>query len=218
MAFFALGLEKVTIFSNREWWFGEAEVRFHSFATDRQLSLPDAQGLVSAQSLQEKRVLARKLAQDVLGRWETINVENIPDEHTFEFGDTGRILYQSDSIPNRVDWFMLAVDDDRGLRDVGAGLDEFLTDDRTDKIANAIVALASASGNPAAAAGIVLGKQLLKGIAFVLKRNADDQLGVIEQSFIRPLHYPKGTRQGVGVQDLTANMWYDYFIYGTNEM
>jgi hypothetical protein len=44
MAFFALGLEKVSLFSNRE-IIGSAEVRFHSFVADEQLSLPGAEAI-----------------------------------------------------------------------------------------------------------------------------------------------------------------------------
>ena len=213
MAFFALGLERVTIYSNRE-WFSSAEVRFHSFVSHEQLSLPGAQALLDANTSQQRRTVVQGLAKDVIGLWETVNVENIPDRHTFEFGDTGRVLYRSNIIPISLDWFMLVIDDDSDIRNIGERLDSFLTNDRVDSIANAIISLAGAGGNPAAAAGIVLGKQLLKGISFVLKGNSDDQIGVVEQSFIRPLHYPNGSRHGIGVQDLTGNMWYDYFIYG----
>lgn len=216
MGFFALGIQKATIYSNRE-WFNTAEVRFHSFASNDQLSLPGAQAIMSATTPADRKKIVHGLAVDVLGLWETINIENIPDRHTFEFGDTGRILYRSQEIPPSLDWFMLVIEDDSDIRSLGNKLDQFLTDTRVDSAADAIVTLAGATGNPAAAAGVVLGKLLLRGITFLLKGNEDDQLGVIEQSFIRELHYPKGTRHGVGVQDLSGNMWYDYFIYGTKE-
>lgn len=213
MGFFALGLEQVLIYSDRD-WFGYGEVRFHSFVSDQHLSLPGAQALMDATSLTERRAIVKGLTTDVLSLWETIDIENISDHHRFKFGDTGKVLYQSDTIPMRLDWFMVAIDDDGDLRKVGKNLEAFMTDERVDTISSAIVSMANASGNPAAAAGIVLGKQLLKGISFVLKNNSDDQVGVVEQSFVRPLHYPAGTRHGVGVPDLSGNMWYDYFIYG----
>jgi len=217
MSFFALGLEKITIYNNRE-WFNSAEVRFHSFVSDGHLSLPQAQSLMDTNSDDERREIVKSLATSVLGLWETINIENIPDRHTFTFGDTGRIVFRSAEIPVSIDWFLLAIESDKDIRELGARMDEYLTNERIDKVANAIATVASATITPAAAAGIVLGKELLSAITFLLKGNKDDQLGVIEQSFIRPLHYPNGTRQGIGVQDLSANMWYDYFIYGTDEI
>ena len=217
MGFFALGLEKVTIYNNRE-WFNSAEVRFHSFVVDRQLSLLKAQDLLDARTASQRRKIVRTLAVNVLGLWQTVEVTDIPDRHTFTFGDTGRILYRSAEIPNSLDWFMVAIDDDSNIRRLGQRLGKYLTDQRADNMANAIVTLIGASMGPATAAGIVLGKELIGGISYLLKGNRDDQLGVIEQSFIRPLHYPSGTRHGVGVQDLSGNMWYDYFIYGTDEV
>ncbi len=215
MSFFALSLEKVTIYNNRE-WLSSAEVRFHSFVADRQLSLPQAQGLMNSDTVEERREIVKSLAVSVLGLWETINIENIPDRHTFTFGDTGRIVFRSTEIPISLDWFLLAVESDKDIRELGTRMDEFLTNERIDKVANSIATVASATITPAAAAGIVLGKELLSAITFLLKGNKDDQLGVIEQSFIRPLHYPNGTRHGVGVQDLSGNMWYNYSIYGTD--
>ena len=203
MAFFAFGLEKVTIYSNRE-WFSSGEARFHSFVSHDQLSLPGAQALLDAKTFDERRTAVKILAQEVVALWETVKIENIPDRHTFEFGDTGRILYRSKNIPTSFDWFMLAVEDDSDIREIGERLGSFLTSNKVDSIAKAIMDLAGKTVNPAAAAGIVLGKFLLKGISSILKGNADDQLGVVEQSFIRPRDYPRGSRHGTGIQDLSG--------------
>lgn len=217
MAFFALCLTKATVYNNRE-WFNTSEVRFHSFVTDGQLSLPEAQGLMDADETERRDLIRNTLAPAVLSHWNTITVENIPDRHTFEFGDTGRILFRSNYIPTSLDWFMVVVEDDSDLSRVGDGLINYLTDERVDRVAKGIVGLTHTTMNPATAATIILGKELLGGISFVLRGNPDDQLGVVEQSFIRAVHYPRGAREAVGVQDLSGNMWYDYFLYGTNEV
>ena len=217
MAFFALGLEKVSLFSNRK-IIGSAEVRFHSFVADEQLSLPGAEAIQTERDSAARREIVRELVPAVIGKWETIPIQNIPDRHTFTFGDSGRILYRSSIIPTSLDWMMLVIEDDRDIQDLGSDIEEFFTDDRLDSAAGAIMTLAGVASSPAAAAGIVLGKMVVKGITFVTQNNEDDQLGVIEQSFIRPLHYPAGTRHGVSVGDLSGNMWYDYFISGTNEI
>lgn len=222
MSFFALGLEKISIYNNSEGFLGlfnKAEVKIYSFVmADKQLNLPDAQKLLNSTSQEEKRKLTKQLAESVMGYWESITIEGIRDRHTIDFGDTGKIVYRSNKIPNSLDWFMLVIESDQDIRDFGTNLSEYLTNDRVDKITNAIVTAASTTLSPAAAAGVVLGKELLSAITFMMKKNKDDQLGVIEQSFIRPLHYPKGTRHGIGIKDVTGNMYYDYFIHGTDEV
>jgi hypothetical protein len=217
MSFFALGIEKATIYSNRE-VFSPAEVRFHSFVADQQLSLPEAERLVSATDVEERREIVRNMVPAVAAKWETIPIGGIPDRHTFVFGDTGRIVYRAAEIPLAIDWLMFVIEDDSDIRQFGSQIDEFFTDDRLDNVASSIIALSGAAMTPPVAAGIALGKMMVRGFTFFAKGNQDDQLGVIEQSFIRPLHFPQGTRHGVGIQDLSSNMWYDYFIYGTDEM
>ena len=75
--------------------------------------------------------------------------------------------------------------------------------------------IASVTASPQTAAAIIIVKSLVKGITFFMKKNKNDQLGLLEQSFIRELHYPNGRRTADGVQDLTKNMKYDYTIFGT---
>ena len=82
MAFFALGLEKVSLFSNRE-IIGSAEVRFHSFVADEQLSLPGAEAIQTERDPVARREIVRELVPAVIGKWETIPIQNIPDRHTF---------------------------------------------------------------------------------------------------------------------------------------
>lgn len=218
MGFFALGIEKIKIHKIYE-FIGKGEVRFHSFVSDRQLTLPGAQALLNATSASDRKDVVMELATDVISRWESITIDNVKEGHSFEFGDTGRILYRSDSIPQSLDWFMLAIEDDQKVRDLGSRLEEFFSDDRVDKVTGAINTLVTGTSavSPGAAAGIVLGKTLLSGMTFLMKRKKDDLLAIIEQSFIRQLHYPTGTRYKKEVQDLTANAWYDYFIYGSDE-
>lgn len=215
MNFFALGLEKATIYANREW--GKAEVKFWSFVADQQFSLPQADDILSASKKEEKRTIVRELIPSFLTRWEGITIGHIPDRHTFVFGDTGRILYRAKKIPLTLDWIMFVIEDDTDIRTLGEQLGTFFTDEKVDTIAAAITTLAGLTATPAVAAGIVLAKELIRGVSFVLKKNENDQLGVVEESFIRPRDYPTGTRHGVGVADLSGNMWYDYFIYGIEE-
>ena len=218
VSLFALGLEKVTIYSNRE-WFNSAEVRFHSIVVaDEELSVPGAERIMVADTLEERREIVRSSINQIVQEWKSTNITDIPDRHTFVFGDTGQIVYKSSKIPTKLCWCMLVIDDDTDIRSLGDEINNHLTDDGVNEVLKAIAALASTNITPAAAAGIVLGKELIGLVTEILKGNKDDQIGVINQSFIRPLHYPQGTAHGIGVQDWSGNMWYDYFIYGSDEL
>jgi hypothetical protein len=113
---------------------------------------------------------------------------------------------------------MLAIGNDDDVRKLGANIDQVLPDSQADSLAANIMALASVAASPQAAAAIAVAKVLIRGVTFFLKNNENDQLGLIEQSFVRQLHYPDGKRTKAGVQDLTGNMWYDYTIFGTDEV
>lgn len=59
-----------------------------------------------------------------------------------------------------------------------------------------------------AATGIVIRNMLGRGFTFALGENEDDPTGVLEESFIRALHYPQGTPHATtaGVTDLPRNV------------
>jgi hypothetical protein len=214
-AFFAMGIEKMQIVSNRE-WIGNAEVKFWSFASDEKIQLP-VEDTFASQSLDEQRAAVRSAADTVLGMWEGIEIDNVEDGHTIRWGDTGVILFQRDYIPMMLNWTMFAMESDDDIRQMGSAVQNFLTDERVNSIAGSIRAIAGTSASPASAAALTLGKQVMQAVTTNMMGNEDDQLAVIQQSFIRPRDYPAGTRQGVGVQSMKGNAWYDYFIYGMSE-
>lgn len=199
-------------------WFNPAQVKFYSFVADGFLSLPELDQLLAATSPNEKRAAVRSMAANVLNQWEGVQVTDRESDHIFRFGDTGRILYRNPKIPESIDWIMLVIDNEQDVRDLGARIEQLLPDAQVDSLAGAIITLAGVSGSPQAAAAIVVSKMLVKVITVALKGDANDQLGVIEQSFIRDLHYPDGKRTGAGVEDLGGNMWYDYTVFGTNDV
>ncbi len=214
--FFALGIEKMQIVSNRE-WIGNAEVKFWSFASDEKIQLPVADDFAD-KPLEEQRETVKSAADAVVGMWEGIEVDGIEDGHTIRWGDTGVILFQRDYIPMMMNWTMFALEKDRDIREMGSVVREHLTDDKVDSIVGSIMTIAGSSASPASAAALTLGKHVMQAVTGSMMSNQDDQLAVIQQSFIRPRHYPTGTRQGVGVQSMKGNAWYDYFIYGMSEM
>lgn len=212
MSFFALGIERLKIISNRE-WFGSAEVKFWSFASDEGWEFPKFE---SFQSLSEtdRNLLVQKALKSVAQGWTSHEYQYVSDEQVITYGDTGVILYERENIPNRLHWTMFGLESDEQVRNLGAALDDFFTEDRVNSIAKAVLAVTATAASPVTAAALVLAKHSMQGVTTLLKGRGDDQIALIRQSFIRPLHFPTGTRHGVGVSSLLGNMWYDYFIYG----
>lgn len=215
MAFYLI-LDKAKIHKNRE-LLNSAEVKFYSFVSDMSFSLPGLDQLLTASDPEDKREAVRNMARNVLSQWEGIEVQHVKDGDTFEFGDTGRVLYRSEIIPESFDWIMLVIENDKDVRRLGEKIEQILSARQTDSLAATIMELAAVAASPQTAAAIALSKMLIKGLTFHLKGNENDQLGLIEQSFVRQLHYPSGRRFGTRIQDLTGNMWYDYTIFALED-
>lgn len=193
--------------------FSRAEVKFYSFAADQDLSIPELDIAMGTESHERIRDAIRPAVEQLMGRWESVLIENVRKDHVFEFGDTGKVFYAAGTVPPRVDWIMLAVESDRHIRDLRAHLTEILPDDEVDSIARNVVTLMGRGMNPGAEAVLSLAKFAMKALTRFMAHNGNDQVGYVEQSFIKALHYPRGDRSAQGVQDLTANMWYDYTIF-----
>ncbi len=211
---FYLILDRAQIQKKYE-FLGKAEAKFYSFVADSHFSMPVLDSLMDIKSVDEMRPKIADAAKAVLSKWEGVEVRNIRADHVFEFGDTGRKLHESDSIPDSLDWIMLVIELDRDVRELGNHIQDILPDSEIDSLAKNIIALASAATTPQVTAAIAITKFLAKGITHFMKKNKNDQLGLVEQSFIRELHYPNGKRTANEVTDLTGNMWYDYTIFGT---
>lgn len=213
---FYLILDKVQINKKHE-IFNTAEVNFWSFVNDGMLSLPGLDILLSTQDPATQRSKIQEMAKFVLNKWISVQVQNVKTGHFFSFGGTGKILFQSDKIPEFLDWIFFAIEDDTDVREFGGDIDNLLNDDQIDSMASNIIKIASLSVNPEAAAVIAISKMLVRSITSCIKKNKNDQIGLVEQSFIRELHYQNGKRTSVGNSDLTNNMIYDYTIFGVEK-
>ncbi len=191
-----------------------AEAKFYSFVADGMLSLPELEELLAAADPADKRELVRRMGEQVLGRWESVQVDHVEAGHTFRFGDTGKILYRAPTIPQSLDWVMLVIESDQDVRELGDRIGQVLPDARANSLVRDLKALASTAASPQAAAAVAVAKAVIAGVTTILKGNKNDQLGLIEQSFVRELHYPDGVRVSGDVQDLTGNMWYAYTLFG----
>lgn len=201
-----------------------AEVKFYSFVADDQLSLPGLDQLLSTANpdevranIEEMRPRVRAMAKTIVSKWESVQINNVRANHVFGFGDTGKVLFRANRIPDFIDWIMLVIEIDEDVRELGAKLDDFITDDEIDDLSRNVLKLAGAVATPQYMAAVAIGKFVMKKTAAFMKENKNDQLGLVEQSFTREMHYPLGKRQVDGTQDLTGNMWYDYTIFGLDE-
>ena len=210
---FYLILDKVQINKKYE-IFNTAEVNFWSFVNDGMMSLPGLDILLSTENPESQRSTVKEMTKFILNQWIGVQVQNVKAGHFFNFGDTGKILFQSKKIPEFLDWIFLAIEDDTDLRDLGSDIDKILPDEQIASLTNNIITIAAASANPQAAAAIAIAKTLVRGITYFIKKDKNDQLGLVEQSFIKELHYPNGKRTSAGNTDLTRNMMYDYTIFG----
>ncbi len=214
---FYLILEKAKIHKVREVLWNPAEIKFYSFVADSLISLPGLDQLLSASNPGDQRSTIREMARFILDQWTSVEITNIRDGHIFKFGDTGKILYRSDSIPDSLDWLMLTIEIDEDVRSFGEDMGRILPDEQINSFAQNIINLATTSVAPQITAAFELTKILIKSVTYFLKKNENDQLGLIEQSFVREIHYPEGKRIVAGEEDQTGNMWYDYQIFGVEE-
>ncbi len=213
MASRILRLEKARIHKKYD-PLNKAEVKFYTFAADQNLSLPELEILLGTKDPAEVRENIKAAAKAILNRWERVTVRNVPKNHIFTFGDTGRIVYDAPAIPDRLDWLMLVLEVDRDIRNLGERVDEILPKIEADSLAEKMTGFVTKNASaPHLDIAVALGKLLLQSITFFMKKNKNDQTGIVEQSFFRDLDFPGGTRHGKEVQNLTGNMWYTYTLF-----
>ena len=213
---FYLVLDKALVLDNREPLWFSAEMKFYSFAATETFKLPQLDALMGTTDLAELRPAIRDAAKDVLSKWESVQVHNIKANHIFNFGDTGKILHVSPTTPEHLNWLMLVIESDKDIRDLGLHLSEILSDDQVDALGANLKKIVGAT-TPQLDLAVALSKILIRGVTSFMKKNKNDQAGLVEQSFIRELHYPTGRRHGEEVSDLTGNMWYDYTIFSQDD-
>ncbi|ERN41565.1 hypothetical protein KR51_00017830 [Rubidibacter lacunae KORDI 51-2] len=209
-----LRLEKVKIHKKFEPLpFDKAEVKFYSFVADESLSIPELDVLLASTDPSTVRAQIKDVSKAILDRWESVLIENVKKNHVFTFGDTGKVIYRSTTIPESLDWLMLVVEIDRDIQNLSDRIDEILPEASADKLAENLAPLAELEALPQLDAARAISKFLLRSVTTFMKNNKNDQIGLIEQSFVRKFDYPDGRREGDEIQDLTGNMWYTYKLF-----
>ena len=194
-----------------------AQVKFLSFVTRSDQSVPDLDDWVRTNDPAAKKSALQTLVADVLSTRALTEVDRVQDNVPVSFGDTGLILYEAEEIPEAFTWTFLAIRSSRDVREAAGDVNDVLSEPDFGSFATSVFSLIKAGStlaNPAYAAAIEVAKFVAQVGARRLMRKGDRQLGAVTVSFIRPEHYPQGIRESHDVHDMTGNMFFDYSIFG----
>ncbi|MGD8769128.1 MAG: hypothetical protein PVJ06_03695 [Desulfobacterales bacterium] len=213
MEFFVFRLNKLKILNNREW--GPGELKLLSFVTGQDVNLPVLDDLQRITDEERKKKIIQAAAQSVLSSKVLMQLDNVKDGHLMTFGDTGYALYTANKIPLSFNWSLMMFEIDEDINNLGRRVDGVISAPEFDGFVANVMILASASANPAAAAGVAIAKYIFGLVADTMIENKDDQIGLAYQSFNMFEHYPHGERKRDDVPDLSNNIRIDYSIFGT---
>jgi hypothetical protein len=143
----------------------------------------------------------------------SLEVNGVKDNQTLLFGDAGLLLYQSDTIPDRLDIQLWVIESDEDIRNFAVDADRVLDSDAF-KGLFAAVEVALAVTNPILSGVIAVGGVVVNLLRQKLRANKDDLVGYWQASLNRPEHYPHGTRDKQDVYDTTGNVLVDYTLFG----
>ena len=194
-----------------------AQVKFLSFVTRSDQSVPDLDDWVRTNDPAAKKSALQTLVADVLSTRALTEVDRVQDNVPVSFGDTGLILYEAEEIAEAFTWTFLAIRSSRAVREAAGDVNDVLSEPDFGSFATSVFSLIKAGStlaNPAYAAAIEVAKFVAQVGARRLMRKGDRQLGAVTVSFIRPEHYPQGIRESHDVHDMTGNMFFDYSIFG----
>ncbi len=218
---FYFRINKLKIIDNRESGFlfftrDRAEVKLLSFITTGNTDLPELANLMSAKSDEEKRKIIKETVKRCISSRTFVEIQNVRDNQTLTFGDTGYVLYQSEAIPDDFNWIFLAIESDKETRDFGQFLENIVEDEDFSIFSKDLLDILSetAANNPAYAAGLAIAKFVTGILIGLLKNDKDDLIGVLYTSLNRREHYPHSDRKKDNVPDITHNMLMDYTIFG----
>jgi len=208
---FYLRLNKLRILNNHQ-LLGEANVQLMSFVTLGKADFPMLDEFFQINDPQKKMDLVSQAITKVVCSRVTPAIEHIRDNQKIYFGDTGYNVFVSDSIPDDLNWMLLAVKSNQKVRDNAELLTTILSQSNISSIVKVIGTLAGAT-NPVIGAITVLSGFVADSLLTLYKNDKDKQLGLLLTSFIRQEHYPHGKRDKEDVPDTTGNMKIDYTIF-----
>lgn len=140
-------------------------------------------------------------------------IQRVKDNQLIFFGDTGYNVFVADTIPESVNWMLLAVKSNQQMVDNATLLTQILTEQNLTKLVGVLGVLSGAAA-PVTAAVTTLTTLVAESVLKLCVNAHDRQLGILLTSFTRQEHYPYGKRDMQNVPDATGNMKVDYTIFG----
>jgi hypothetical protein len=209
---FYLRLNKLRIYSNGT-LLGMSEVQLMSFVTLGEADFPMLNDFYRTSDLTQKRELVAQAVSRVVSSRVMPEIQRVKDNQLIFFGDTGYNVFVADTIPESVNWMLLAVKSGQEMLDNAALLTQILTESNLNTLVNTMGLLAGAA-SPVTAAVSTLTTLVAESVLKLCANSRDHQLGMLLTSFTRPEHYPYGKRDAQNVPDATGNMKVDYTIFG----
>jgi hypothetical protein len=209
---FYLRLNKLRIYSNGA-LLGMSEIQLMSFVTLGETDFPMLNEFFRTSDVTTKKELVAQAVARVVGSRIMPQIQRIKDNQIIYFGDTGYNVFVSDTIPENLNWMLLAIKSNQQLVDNASLLSQLLSEKNLETLVGTIGLLASAS-SPVTSAVSTLTTLVAESILKFCTNSKDRQLGLLLTSFIRQEHYPNGKRDAQDVPDATGNMKVDYTIFG----
>ncbi|MDB5250154.1 MAG: hypothetical protein JWQ40_4548 [Segetibacter sp.] len=220
---FFFRINKLKIFDNKEGkkfgLFGKdsAQVKLVSFVTTEQAELPNLTEFIQTNDEGAKNEILRAAVENVVSSRILTEIDNVKDNSTMTFGDTGFVLYQANKIPACFNWNFIAYESDKRHRETVALIDDITRHPDFPVFSGKLGGLLKNTPNPAFDAFNQISKFAIDTISKVAKENRDDMMGILFMSLNRTEHYNHGERKKDDVPDLTNNMLIDYSIFGFEE-
>lgn len=209
---FYLRLNKLRIYSNGA-LIGLTDLQLMSFVTLGEADFPMLNDFFRTSDATEKRNLIAQAVARVVSSRVMPEIQNVKDNQLIFFGDTGYNVFVADTIPENLNWMLLAIKSNQQTVDNATLLTQILTEQNLSKLVTTIGFLASAA-SPMTAAVSTLTTLVAESILKLCASTRDRQLGLLLTSFTRQEHYPFGKRDSQNVPDATGNMKVDYTIFG----
>jgi len=209
---FYLRLNKIRIFNNYR-LLGSSDLQLMSFVTMGEADFPKLNEFYRTSDAAVKKELIAQAVNKVLNSRIMPQIQRIKDNQVIYFGDTGYNVFVNDTIPQDLNWMLLAIKSSQQLVDNATLAGEIITEQNLNSLVVTIAMLAGVA-SPVTAAVSTLTLLVAQSVLKVCTNAKDHQLGLLLTSFVRQEHYPNGKRDAQDVPDATGNMKVDYTIFG----
>jgi hypothetical protein len=206
--------------------FNSAELRIYSYVTALPAGLDLSVGSVTLSDLaglpdeaaRKQFLLEATLAEtNRFSQSSSLEINEVKDNQTLLFGDSGLVIYSGDAIPAKLDIRLWVIESDDDVRRFAVDAD-WVFDSDAFKGLFAAVETALAITNPILGSAIAVGGVLTALLRQKLRANKDDLVGYWQASLFREQDYPHGTRDRQDVYDTTGNVLVDYTLFGAENI